>query len=307
VRVAVLSGGVGGARFVRALVEVAGAEAVTVAGNVGDDVEVLGLHVSPDLDSVLYALAGLNDEERGWGRAAETWQALETVVSLGGESWFSLGDRDLGLHLVRTQALRAGEPLSTVTARLATALGVKTRLLPATDDRLRTWIATPAGEFPFQEWFVARGHRDDVDAVRFEGAETATAAPGLLEAIGRADLLLIAPSNPYVSTGPILAVREVRAALAARHAPCVAVSPLIGGRAVKGPADRMLARLAGGTSPRHVAQRYEGLIDALVVDEADADDLGGLGEVRPIVTRTLMVDADARRRLAEAALGAVPA
>ena len=306
-RVAVLSGGVGGARFVRALVEVAGAEAVTVAGNVGDDVEVLGLHVSPDLDSVLYALAGLNDEERGWGRAAETWQALETVVSLGGESWFSLGDRDLGLHLVRTQALRAGEPLSTVTARLATALGVKTRLLPATDDRLRTWIATPAGEFPFQEWFVARGHRDDVDAVRFEGAETATAAPGLLEAIGRADLLLIAPSNPYVSTGPILAVREVRAALAARHAPCVAVSPLIGGRAVKGPADRMLARLAGGTSPRHVAQRYEGLIDALVVDEADADDLGGLGEVRPIVTRTLMVDADARRRLAEAALGAVPA
>ena len=306
-RVVVLSGGVGGSRFVRALVEVTAATAVTVVGNVGDDVDVLGLHVSPDLDSVLYALAGVNDEERGWGRAGETWQALATVAMLGGESWFNLGDRDLGLHLVRTQWLRGGEPLSIVTARLAAALGIETRLLPATDDRLRTWIATPAGEFPFQEWFVARGHRDEVDAVRFEGAETATAAPGLLESIDAADLLLIAPSNPYVSTGPILAVREIRTALAGRRVPCVAVSPLIGGRAVKGPADRMLARLAGGTSPRHVAQSYEGLIDALVVDEADAHDLDGLGSVRPVVASTLMVDAGARRRLAEAVLGAVPA
>ncbi len=306
-RVAVLSGGVGGSRFVRALVELLGQAAVTVVGNVGDDVDVLGLHVSPDLDSVLYALAGVNDEVRGWGRAGETWQALETVAALGGESWFSLGDRDLGLHLVRTQALGEGEPLSAVTARLAAALGIETRVLPATDDRLRTWIVTPAGEFPFQEWFVARGHQDEVDAVRFEGAEAATPAPGVLHAIDGADLLLIAPSNPYVSTGPILAVGPVREALAARRVPCVAVSPLIGGRAVKGPADRMLARLAGGTSPRHVARAYEGLIDALVVDEADVDDLGGLGDVRPVVTHTLMVDADARRRLAEAALGAVPA
>ncbi len=171
-RIAVLSGGVGGARFVRGLAEVAGAGAVSAIGNVGDDVEVLGLHVSPDLDSILYALAGLNDEERGWGRAGETWEAIETVRSLGGEGWFSLGDRDLGVHLVRTQALRAGEPLSAVTARLAASLGVETTLLPATDDRLRTWLDTPAGSFPFQEWFVARGHRDEVDAVRFEGAET---------------------------------------------------------------------------------------------------------------------------------------
>lgn len=306
-RVAVLSGGVGGARFVRALVEAVGPAPVTVVGNVGDDVDVLGLHVSPDLDSVLYALAGLNDEARGWGRAGETWQALGTVASLGGESWFSLGDLDLGLHLVRTQALRLGEPLSAVTAQLAAALGIETRLLPATDDALRTWITTPAGEFPFQEWFVGRGHRDEVDGVRFDGAETATAAPGVLDAVDQADLLLIAPSNPFVSIWPILAVRELRAALAARRVLCVAVSPLIGGRAVKGPADRMLARLAGGTSPRQVAQLYEGLIDALVVDEADAGDLDGLGEVRPVVTRTLMVDADARRRLAEAALGVVPA
>jgi LPPG:FO 2-phospho-L-lactate transferase len=306
-KVALLSGGVGGARFASGLISAAAAQDVTVIGNVGDDVEILGLHVSPDLDSILYALAGLNDEQRGWGRRDETWNALETVSSLGGESWFRLGDRDLALHLVRTQALREGWPLSAVTARLAAALGVETPLLPATDDRLRTWIATPAGEFPFQEWFVARGHRDEVDAVRFEGEERARPAPGVLEALDGAELLLIAPSNPYVSIAPILAVRAVREALAVRRVPCVAVSPLIDGRAVKGPADRMLARLAGGTSPRHVAGCYSGLIDAIVVDETDAHDLEGLGDVRPIVTRTLMTDADARRRLAEAALGAVPA
>jgi LPPG:FO 2-phospho-L-lactate transferase len=306
-KIVVLSGGVGGARFVRGLVDVVDPAHVTVIGNVGDDLEVLGMHVSPDLDSILYSLADLNDEERGWGRADETWSALATVAELGGESWFRLGDRDLGVHLVRTQALQRGEPLSVVTARLAGSLGLVTRLIPATDDRLRTWITTPAGEFTFQEWFVARGHRDEVDALRFEGAETAAPAPGVLEAIDSADLLLIAPSNPYVSIAPILALPPIREALARRRVQCVAVSPLIGGRAVKGPADRMLARLAGGTTPSHVAGCYPGLIDALVVDEADAGSLDGLGEVRPIVTRTLMADAEARRRLAEAALGAVPA
>ena len=305
-KVVVLSGGVGGARFVKGVVEVAGPRDVTVVGNVGDDLEVLGMHVSPDLDSILYALAGLNDERRGWGREGETWHALDSVAAFHGETWFRLGDRDLGLHLVRTEALRAGEPLSAVMARLVRALGLETRLLPATDDRLRTWITTPAGEFTFQEWFVARGHQDEVDALRFEGAETAGAAPGVLEAIAGADLLLLAPSNPYVSLAPILAVRSVRSALERRRVPCVAVSPLIGGRAVKGPADRMLARLAGGTSPAHVAGCYTGLIDALVVDEADADSLDGI-DVRAIVTRTLMTGADARRRLAEAALGVVPA
>ena len=306
-KVTVLSGGVGGARFVQGLADVVEPSDVTVVGNVGDDLEVLGLHVSPDLDSILYALAGLNDEQRGWGRAGETWGALETVRSLGGEAWFQLGDLDVGLHLVRTQALRAGEPLSRVTLRLASALGIEPRLLPATDDRLRTWIRTPSGEFPFQEWFVARGHRDQVDGVRFEGEESATPAPGVLQALAGADLILLAPSNPYVSIGPILAVAPIREALAARRVPSVAISPLIGGRAVKGPADRMLARLAGGTSPGHVAGTYPGLIDALIVDEADAHDLAGLGEVRPIVTQTLMADTDARRRLAEAALGTLVA
>jgi LPPG:FO 2-phospho-L-lactate transferase len=298
---------VGGARFVRGVVDVLAPEEVTVVGNVGDDVEVLGVHVSPDLDSILYALAGVNDEERGWGRADETWNALATVAELGGESWFRLGDRDLGLHLVRTHALRAGTALSTVTAQLVAALGVRTALLPATDEPLRTWLDTPAGSFAFQEWFAARGHRDEVDAVRYVGAEHARPAPGVLAALDDADTILLAPSNPYVSLGPILAVRELRAALEARRVPCVAVSPLIGGRAVKGPADRMLARLAGGTEPRHVAACYAGLVDALVVDEVDADRLDGLDDVRPIVTRTLMVDDAARRTLAEAALGVVRA
>ena len=298
-KVVLLSGGVGGARFARGLVEAVPARDVTVIGNVGDDLEVLGLAVSPDLDSIVYALAGLNDEERGWGRADESWRALETVSALGGEDWFRLGDRDLGLHLVRTQALTDGEPLSAVTARIAAALGIETRILPASDDRQRTWIETPAGSFPFQEWFVARGHRDDVDGVRFEG--DASAAPGVLEALAAADAILIAPSNPYVSIWPILAVAGVREALAGRTAPCIAVSPLVGGRAVKGPADRMLARMAGGTEPAHVASCYEGLIDALVVDESDP---AGELTVRRVVAQTLMTDLAASRRLAEAVVGA---
>jgi LPPG:FO 2-phospho-L-lactate transferase len=305
-RVVALSGGVGGARFLRGLVDVVPPGDVTVIGNVGDDVEVLGLHVSPDLDSVLYALTSLADEERGWGRAEETWNALETVSSLAGESWFRLGDRDLGLHLVRNQALRAGEPLSAVTARIAKALGLEAALLPATDDRLRTHLVTAAGRFPFQEWFVARGHRDEVDEVEYEGGESARPAPGVIEALEQADVVLVAPSNPYVSIGPILAVGEIRSALERRREVVVAVSPLIGGRAVRGPADRMLARLAGGTSAAHVAGCYAGLIDALVIDEADAADTSGL-PVRPIVTRTLMADRAARRRLVEAALGVAAA
>jgi len=300
-KVVVLAGGLGGSRFARALAETLPPGDVTVVGNVGDDLEVSGLHVSPDLDTILYTLAGVLDEERGWGRADETWNSRDAATELGAESWFQLGDRDLGLHLARTEALRRGEPLSAVTAQLARAFGVETDLVPATDDRLRTWVATPAGELSFQEWFVRRGHRDEVDGVRFEGAETATAAPGVLAALDRADLIAIAPSNPFVSIGPILAVADIREALERRRAPAVAVSPLIGGRAVRGPADRMLARLAGGTGPAQVTQCYMGLIDALVVDEADRDEDAG---IPTIVTRTLMRDADARRRLAEAVLGA---
>jgi len=307
VNVVVLTGGVGGARFLRGLAVATDPASVTAIVNVGDDLEVLGLSVSPDLDSVLYALAGISDEERGWGRADETWNALASVEELGGDAWFRLGDRDLGLHVLRTQSLRAGEPLSAVTARLAAALGVDTAIVPATDDELRTWLETPNGNFSFQEWFVARAHRDPVDRTRFEGAAAARPAPGVLEALHAADLIMIAPSNPFVSIGPILAVERIRSALERRRVPCVAVSPLIGGEAVKGPAASMLERLQGGTTAAHVAQCYPGLIDALVLDEqdsADADAVSALG-VRPIVAPTLMRDAATRKRLAEIALDAV--
>jgi LPPG:FO 2-phospho-L-lactate transferase len=303
-RVAVLSGGVGGARFLCGVVDAVDPADVSAIVNVGDDLEVLGLSVSPDLDSVVYALAGLSDDERGWGRADETWNALATVEALGGEAWFRLGDRDLGLHLVRTQALRAADTLSAVTARITAALGLEVTILPATDEPLRTWLDTPNGSFDFQHWFVARRHSDPVDRVRFEGAADARPAPGVLDALHEAELILIAPSNPYVSIGPILAVERIRSALERRRVPCVAVSPLIGGKAVKGPAAQMLQRLEGGTTPQHVAQCYAGLIDAFVIDEADAQHADALG-VRPIVTKTLMRDAASRRALAEAALDAV--
>jgi len=303
-KVAVLSGGVGGARFLRGLVDATDPAGVTVIGNVGDDVEVLGLHVSPDLDSVLYGLAGVADDERGWGRADETWQAIGEVARLDGEAWFSLGDRDLGLHLVRTEALRRGDPLSVVTRRLAEAFGVRATLLPATDDRLRTWVDTPDGSFEFQEWFVGRSHRDEVDRVRFEGEATARPAPGVIDALVDAELIVIAPSNPFISIWPILSVSEIRSALERRSAACVAVSPIVGGRALKGPADRMLERLAGGTAPRRVATCYQGLIDVLVIDETDAGEASDVETqgVRAVVAQTVMRDAVASRALAEVVL-----
>ena len=296
-KVTVLAGGFGGARFARAIAE-SGAE-LTVIGNVGDDEEILGLHISPDLDGIVYALAGIGDEERGWGRADETWNALDTVRALGGDSWFQLGDRDLGVHLFRTNGLRSWLSLARVTDLVAKGFGVEATVLPATDDRLRTFVQTPAGEFPFQEWYVARGHSDDVVGVRYEGE--AEPAPGVVEALHDADLIAIAPSNPYLSIGPILAVGGIRKAIEDRRVPSIAVSPLIGGQTVKGPAEAMLERFAGGTSPAHVAAAYEGLIDRLVIDEADAPVDGDF-----IVTRTLMSDEAARRRLAAAVLEAAP-
>jgi len=300
-KVVCLSGGVGGAKLARGLQDALGPGELTVIGNVGDDVELLGVHVSPDLDSVLYALAGLNDRERGWGRAEETWRAFESARAWGGEDWFLLGDLDLGLHLVRTQALGRGEPLSAVTARVAERAGLATRLLPATDDPLRTFVVTPAGTFAFQEWFVTRRHEDDVDAMRYDGAGTARPADGVLDALSSADAIVIAPSNPYTSIHPILAVEAIREAVVARRARCVAVSPLIAGRAVKGPLDRMLARMAGGTSPAHVTDCYKGLIDALVIDRSDAP---ADAAVPVVVADTLMTDPVAARRLAKTVLEA---
>jgi LPPG:FO 2-phospho-L-lactate transferase len=307
VKVAVLSGGVGGARFLRGLVEVVEPENVFIIGNIADDIEVLGLRVSPDLDSILYTLTGLSDDERGWGRADETWQALGSVAQLGGESWFKLGDRDIGLHLVRTELLRNGMPLSDTTDRIARVLGLQAHLMPATNDPVRTFLETPAGTFAFQTWFVARGHRDEVDAVLYTGSPTAVPAPGVVEAIDGADVIVIAPSNPYVSIGPILAVDKIRAAIERRTVPCIAISPLIGGRAVKGPADRMLARLAGGTTPAHVASCYEPLIDVLVIDELDGAGSPVPGVKHTLVTNTLMSDESATRKLAAAVIHAAEA
>ncbi len=300
-RIVLLSGGGGGARFARGLADVLGPDELTVVGNVGDDVEVLGLHVSPDLDSILYTLGGLIDVERGWGRAEETWNALDSAASFGGEDWFRLGDRDIGLHLVRTRALREGVPLSEITSELARRIGVTARVVPATDDRLRTHVQTPAGRFSFQEWFVARGHRDEVDGVEYEGADEARPAPGIARALADADALLFAPSNPFLSIGPILAVGAIREAIEHRGVRCVAVSPLVGGAAVTGPAARMLTRMAGGASPSDVAGCYRGLVDALVIDERDAPAESG---VELVTTQTLMRDRSAERSLAEVVLEA---
>jgi LPPG:FO 2-phospho-L-lactate transferase len=299
VKVTLLSGGGGGARFARGLAGALPAGDLTVVGNVGDDVEILGMHVSPDLDSLLYTLAGLIDDERGWGRAGETWSALGAAGEWGGENWFRLGDLDLGLHLVRTRRLHEGATLSEVTAELGARRELATSILPATDDRLRTWVETPAGSFPFQEWYVGRGHRDEVTGVSYDGAESARPAPGVAEALADAEAILLAPSNPFLSLGPILAVREIRDAIVARRVRCVAVSPLVGGRSVTGPLDRMLRRMAGGTTPEHVARSYDGLIDALVIDEVDAP---AEASVPLVATQTLMRDRDAERRLAEAVL-----
>jgi len=295
---AVLCGGLGGSRFVDSLRRVVGDERLTAVVNVGDDVEVLGLHVSPDLDTVLYTLAGLLDEERGWGVRYETYGALEMAERLGGESWFTLGDRDLGLHLVRTSLLRTGRPLSEVTRHLCERLDVRTRLLPASDDPVRTVVETPAGDFPFQAWFVGRGHSDPVLGLRYEGAETARPAPGVLDAIAAADLVFLAPSNPFTSVLPILAVPGIREALAAKRV--VAVSPLVGGRALRGPLAEMMASLGHEPGPRGIAGLYGDLVSDLVVDPADVESVP-----EALVAPIVMVEPAVREEVGKAVLEAV--
>ena len=295
---AVLCGGLGGSRFVDALARAAGPERVTAIVNVGDDVEILGLHVSPDLDTVLYTLAGLLDEERGWGVRDETTNALAAAGRLGGETWFTLGDRDLGLHLVRSRMLREGVPLSEATRRLAESLRVGVRLLPASDDPVRTFLDTPAGELDFQTWFVARHHADEVTAVRYEGAESARPAPGVAEAIAGAEVVFLAPSNPFVSIRPILAVSGIVGALAGKRV--VAVSPLVRGRALRGPLAGMMASLGHEPGVRGIAALYEGIATDVMVDPADAGELPG-AVVAPIV----MVAPDSRAEVGKGVLEAI--
>ncbi|HET7428640.1 MAG TPA: 2-phospho-L-lactate transferase [Gaiellales bacterium] len=307
--VTVLAGGVGGARFLQGVIDVIPPDRVVVVGNVGDDVEPHGLHVSPDLDTVLYTLTGWIDEDKGWGVRGDSDRALERARELGADAWFWLGDLDIGLHLARTEALRRGEPLSAVTARIAERMGLPLRLIPATDDRLRTMIDTPDGEIDFQTYYVRHHHADRVTGIRFDGAELARPAPGVVEAIRDAAAIVIAPSNPLISIGPILAVPEIRSLLATRSAPCVAVSPIVGGRALRGPAAAMLESLGHEASAAGVAAIYAGLVDTLVFDEQDAELAGAVERhgLRAVVADTIMRDAAARERLARTALDAAGA
>ena len=301
--VALIAGGVGGARMALALHEALPPGELTIIGNVGDDCEHWGLSISPDLDTVLYTLTGRIDPVNGWGVAGDTRQLMETAISLGEDDWFILGDRDLALHVVRSRRLRAGEPLSEIMADVAARWGLASRLLPATDDRLRTWIATDAEEVPFQEWLVQRSAADVVAGVRFEGTPGARPAPGVLEAIAAADRIVLAPSNPFVSLDPILAVDSVRAAVAARRDDCVAVSPVIAGKAVKGPVVGMLESLGHRPDAAGVARYLEPLCATFVVDQLDAALVDVVAQ-RAICVPTLMADPAVRRGLAEAVLGA---
>lgn len=302
--ITVLAGGVGAARFLEGLVSVVDPARVTVISNVGDDEEFFGLHVSPDIDIVVYTLAGAVDETRGWGLRDEGFACLERLGALGYETWFALGDRDLATHVHRTALLREGRTLSEATASVAAAFGVRCRILPVTDDRLRTVVETDAGTLSFQEYFVKRGWQDEVRAVRFEGAERAHPAPGVVEAIRSAEAVIIAPSNPVVSIGPILAVPGVREALRTTAAPVVAVSPIVGGRTLKGPADRMLRALGYEPSAASVAALYADVLDALVIDRVDAGLAGEVEKlgVRAAVADTVMRGPEEKRSLARATL-----
>ncbi len=303
--VVVICGGVGAAKLLTGLQRVIAPEDITAIANVGDDLELHGLHVSPDLDTITYTTSGAVSTERGWGLEGETWQAMEMVGRYGGVDWFGLGDRDLGTHLYRTHGLGQGASLSEVTAEIISAWDLRFRLLPVTDDRLRTMVKViDEGEITFQEYFVRRQHDVAVTEVRFEGAEQARPAPGVIEAIEQADRIVIAPSNPVVSIDPVLAVPGVHQAIAERRDQVVAVSPIIGGKALKGPADRLLVELGREASSVAVAQWYRDLVGTLIIDSIDADLAPAIAElgVEQIAMNTIMsepsiADALARRCL----------
>jgi LPPG:FO 2-phospho-L-lactate transferase len=292
VRVTALAGGTGAAKLLRGLVALLRPGDLTIVGNTGDDTEVWGLHVSPDLDTVTYALAGLLDVARGWGRADETFRALEAMAALGGSTWFSLGDRDLATHLVRTAALREGQSLSAVTARLAARLGVTARVLPMSDASVRTVVTTTEARLTFQEYFVRDKAQGDVVAVDYDGAATARPAPGVEQALVDTDLVVVCPSNPVTSIGPILAVPGIAEALRATTAPVVGVSPIVGGAPVSGPAGRLMQARGLPVSPLGVAAAYAPWLRRLVIDAADAAVAPALERagVRPVLCDIVMTD-----------------
>jgi LPPG:FO 2-phospho-L-lactate transferase len=297
--VVALCGGIGGAKLALGLARTLDPHDLTIVVNTGDDFEHLGLSISPDIDTVLYTLGGVADRERGWGRSGETWHFMEAVRELGGDAWFQLGDRDLAMHVERTRWLREGGSLEAFVARASTALGIEARILPMTSDPVRTIVETSEGTLPFQRYFVEHRCAPVVRSLRFEGAARATPATGLLAALSDSATraIVICPSNPYLSIDPILAVPGIRDALAKAHAPVIAVSPIIGGQAVKGPTVKIMAELGIDANTAAVAWHYRGLIDGLVVDDADADETAGV-EVPVLATRTLMIELDDRDRLA---------
>jgi LPPG:FO 2-phospho-L-lactate transferase len=310
--VTVLAGGYGGAKLSHGLALIADERDLdlSIVVNTGDDLELHGLAVSPDLDTVMYTLAGLADTTMGWGVRDETWSAAGMLERYGAQTWFRLGDRDLATHIRRTQRLGEGATLTAVAAELANALGVTAHLLPVTDDRLRTRVRTSDGWLDFQDWFVRRHHADLALEIRYEGAQVARPTPEVLAAIGGADLILFAPSNPFVSIGTILAVPGVEEALRSARAPLIAVSPIVGGRALRGPADRMFESLGGEATALGVAalyaERYPGLLDAMVIDLLDRELRPGVEalDLRVLVTQTVMTTDMDRSALATTILDA---
>ncbi|MBA3946446.1 MAG: 2-phospho-L-lactate transferase [Herpetosiphonaceae bacterium] len=300
-KVLALAGGVGGAKLAGGLYHSLPPHSLAVLGNTADDFTLWGLHISPDLDTVMYTLAGLANPVTGWGLSGDTWVTLEAIRRLGGEGWFALGDQDIATHIRRTELLAQGMPLTEVTERLCVALGIQTRLLPMTNDDVHTEVDTPAGRLPFQEYFVRRQHRDDVHGIHFAGIENAVVPATVTDAIAAADVIFFCPSNPLVSIGPILAVPGLREQLREAKAPRIAVSPLIGGVALKGPADKMMHDLGFEATTLGIARLYTDLLDGLVIDTVDAElapairDLG----MQVLVTDTIMHDVADRNRLAQ--------
>jgi len=302
--IVVFTGGTGGAKLVQGLHKILAPEKLTVIVNTADDLEWWGLHVSPDIDSILYALAGLLSPERGWGVDNDSFRCLERMKQLEQPSWFALGDLDLATHLTRTAMLRAGKSLSRATAELAAKLDIRARVLPMSDDQVSTVLDTPKGTLKFQEYFVRERHQIEVRRVRFEGAHRARPAPGVIEAIEAAKAIIFAPSNPVTSIGPILAVPGIRDALHRTKAPIAAVSPIVGGAAVSGPAGALMKMMGWPSTIAGIAKAYEDFLDVLIADRADEAEAAVLRSqgLRVLCTGTIMNSLDARRALAQFAL-----
>jgi LPPG:FO 2-phospho-L-lactate transferase len=298
--IVVFTGGTGGAKLVQGLQQVVAPEELTVIVNTGDDLGWWGLHISPDIDSVMYVLAGLLSSDRGWGVEGDSFRCLERMKHLGQPSWFALGDLDLATHLTRAAMLRAGRSLSGVTAELAARLGIRARVLPMSDDQVSTVLDTAKGTLKFQEYFVRERHQIEVRRVRFEGAHRARPAPGVIESIETAEAVIFAPSNPVTSIGPILAVPGIREALRQTKAPVAAVSPIVGGAAVSGPAGALMQMMGWPSTIAGVARAYEDFLDVLIADRADEGAAATLRteDLRVLCTNTIMNSPDARRELA---------